>query len=97
MDGLLEPEDSLARRAALEAPWGEYGRSLTLGWVSLLSKLVLRVLNTTTVEGLETYHRAVMQREEGLGLITVCNHTRWVDAGKGRWLLQDCRRKVLCV
>ena len=75
MDSLLEPEDTL-REAYLSAPWGDLGRSATLGVVSAFSKLLLRVLNTTEVAGLDRFHAHVLDRPEGVGLITVCNHTR---------------------
>lgn len=75
MDSLLEPEDTL-REAYLGAPWGALGRSATLGVVSAYAKLLLRVLNTTEVDGLDRFHDAVLHRPEGVGLITVCNHTR---------------------
>ena len=35
-----------------------------------------QVLNTTAIEGAERFHAAVLEREPGQGLITVCNHTR---------------------
>ena len=77
MDSLLEPEDALFAQRALAAPWGELGRSWTLGVVSLLSKFWLHVLNDFRVEeGLDTFYQHTMAREEGQGLITVCNHTR---------------------
>ncbi len=77
MDSLLEPEDALFAQRALAAPWGELGRSWTLGLVSLLSKFWLHVLNDFRVEeGLDTFYQHTMAREEGRGLITVCNHTR---------------------
>ena len=62
--------------ALLAPPWGELGRSSTLGVVSLFSKFVLRVLNTFSIDGAEEFRRHVMERPEGVGLITVCNHTR---------------------
>ena len=76
MDSLLEPEDAL-REQYLRAPWGDIGRSATLGIVSLFSKFVLRVLNTTDVDNLDQFHKEVLHRPEGVGLITVCNHTRY--------------------
>lgn len=81
MDSLLEPEDRL-REQYLRAPWGEVGRSATLGVVSLFSKFLLRVLNTTTIDNLDRFHREVLDRPEGLGLITVCNHTRYEMTNK---------------
>lgn len=75
MDSLLEPEDRL-RQQYLSAPWGELGRSATLGLVSLVSKFLLQVLNNTRVHGLDCFRAEVLEREEGVGLITVSNHTR---------------------
>lgn len=75
MDSLLEPEDRL-REEYLRAPWGELGRSATLGAVSLVCKFLLNVLNSTRVEGLDTFLDHVQRRADGQGLITVCNHTR---------------------
>lgn len=75
MDSLLEPEDRL-RQQYLSAPWGELGRSATLGLVSLFSKFLLQVLNNTRVHGLDRFRAEVLEREEGVGLITVSNHTR---------------------
>jgi hypothetical protein len=64
-----------------EAPWGELGRSATLTGVALFSKFVLNVLNRTTIVNEEEFLRQITQRPEGVGLITVSNHTR-------------CRRKA---
>ena len=75
MDSLLEPEDSL-REQYLSAPWGELGRSATLGVVSLVSKFVLRVMNTTEVDDLQIFHDHILHRKPSLGLITISNHTR---------------------
>ena len=75
MDSLLEPEDSL-REQYLSAPWGDLGRSATLGLVSLVSKFVLRVMNTTEADDLQTFQEHILDRKPGLGLITVSNHTR---------------------
>jgi len=83
MDSLLEPEDSL-RQEYLRAPWGELGRSATLGVVSLISKAVLKVMNSTHVENLETFTDHVLNRQEGVGLITVSNHTRCVRSFRAR-------------
>ena len=84
MDSLLEPEDALFAQRALAAPWGQVGRSWTLGLVSLLSKLWLTVLNDFRVEeGLDAFYQHTMAREEGRGLITVCNHTRRGRRGAG--------------
>jgi monolysocardiolipin acyltransferase len=78
MDSLLEPEDQL-REKYLSAPWGDLGRSATLGIVSLFSKFLLRVLNTTNVNNLPTFHDHVLNRPENVGLITVSNHTSTLD------------------
>lgn len=76
MDSLLDVEDALFAKQALSAPWGDLGRSWTLGVVALASQLWLRVLNDFRVEGLDTFLQHTMHREPGRGLITVCNHTR---------------------
>lgn len=78
MDGLVDVEDAFSQQA-LSAPWGELGRSATLGLVSLFSKLVVTVLNSFSVDGLDAFHRHVMSRQPGVGLITVCNHTSTAD------------------
>jgi len=78
MDSLLEPEDQLRERYLL-SPWGEIGRSATLGIVSLCSKFLLRVLNTTNVDNLATFHDQVLNRPDHVGLITVSNHTSTLD------------------
>lgn len=59
-----------------EIPWGTFGRTITLGLVSLFGKTVLNVMNTTKVVNEETMHDATMHRAKGVGLITVSNHTR---------------------
>lgn len=77
MDSLDEATASLHDdRAVLSPPWGEWGRSFTLGAVSGLAKLLLNVLNTTTTSNHDTWQKTVMEREPGVGLITICNHTR---------------------
>jgi hypothetical protein len=76
MDSLIEPEEQLSERY-LRSPWGSYGRSATLGAVSLLSKFLLRVLNVTYIENEDAFHQHAMHRKEGVGLITVCTHTRY--------------------
>lgn len=78
MDSLLEPEQSLSQHQVLDAPWGEIGRSVTLGLVAGISKLVLGVLNRVEVDGADTFLQHVLEREPGRGLITVSNHTRCV-------------------
>lgn len=75
MDSLIEPEEELAKQY-LTPPWGDLGRSATLGIVSLVSKLVLQVLNTSVSDGLDKFRDAVLDRPKGIGLITVSNHTR---------------------
>lgn len=77
MDSLIEPEEELAKKY-LKAPWGELGRSATLGIVSLVSKFVLQVMNTFVSDGLNEFRATVLDRPEGVGLITVSNHTRSV-------------------
>ena len=88
MDGLVDVEDHFEQQA-LQAPWGEVGRSATLGVVSLFSKLVLSVLNSFSVEGVDTFLQHTTAREEGRGLITVCNHTRCSRGGT--WARQEAR------
>jgi monolysocardiolipin acyltransferase len=78
MDSLLEPEDQL-REKYLSPPWGDHGRSFTLGTVSLFSKFLLHVLNTTNVDNLPKFHDHVLNRPENIGLITVSNHTSTID------------------
>lgn len=83
MDSLLEPEDALFAQRALAAPWGDLGRSWTLGVVSLFSKLVLTVLNDFAVAPAELaeFRRHAAERAPQRGLITVCNHTRCGGSG----------------
>lgn len=73
MDTALEPD---VDPSLLQAPWGELGRSLTLGVVSLVSKFILGVMNDFSVEGQDVYLHHILHREPGVGLITVSNHTR---------------------
>lgn len=79
MDSLVDVEDHFSKQA-LAAPWGELGRSWTLGLVSLVSKAVVTLLNHFSVEGLDTFLQHTTAREPGVGLITVCNHTRCARA-----------------
>jgi hypothetical protein len=72
MDSLLDFDEDILR-----PPWGPYGRNLTLGVVSGVSKLLLNVLNTTVVKDLDRLHQLVMHRDRGVGLLSFCNHTRW--------------------
>lgn len=52
-------------------PWGELGRSATLGLVSGLGKILLHVFNTTQFRGpLDSLNRMVLEREQGRGLLT---------------------------
>ena len=60
-------------------PWGELGRSATLGLVSGLGKLLLNVMNSTTVINPEAWSQNVMHRAKGTGLITIANHTSLFD------------------
>jgi monolysocardiolipin acyltransferase len=79
MDSVVDPPDLAAYEdEALRPPWGQLGRSATLGVVSLFAKFVLRVLNSTTVDGMDAFQEHVMQRPQGQGLVTVSNHTRRV-------------------
>jgi len=78
MDSLIEPEEQLSQKA-IEAPWGEYGRSATLGVVSLFSKAVLLLLNSTTITGADIFEHHTVHRPPGTGLITVSNHTSTID------------------
>lgn len=73
MDSLLDYDSDLTR-----PPWGPYGRDLTLGLVSAVSKFVLQVLNETKVINHDTYLDLVHNRPPGVGLLTICNHTRCV-------------------
>lgn len=59
-----------------DAPWGHFGRNLTLGLVAIGSKFLLNVLNTTKINNQDRTERAVSERPSGTGLLTVCNHTR---------------------
>lgn len=61
------------------SPWGSFGRSATLGIVSIVSKLVMHVSNTLIVENQDDLMDVVFKREEGLGLITVSNHASTLD------------------
>ena len=67
MDSLLDVEDRLFSQQALSAPWGELGRSATLGVVSLLGKLTLTGLNRLHVaEGRDAFLQHTLRREPGL-------------------------------
>lgn len=71
MDSLLDYDKDFLR-----PPWGPYGRDLTLGMVSAASKFLMQILNKTRVINLETYVDWVENRPQGVGLLTVSNHTR---------------------
>ena len=75
MDSLLDYDQEL-----LAPPWGPLGRDVVLGTVAAFSKLLLNVLNTTRVINHSTYTDLVMHRPQGVGLLTISNHTRCVDA-----------------
>ena len=62
----------------LQSPTSQFGRTLVLYSVSLLCKLALNVLNTTTAQmpNERTVQELLLGREEGTPLITVANHTR---------------------
>ena len=51
-----------------------------------MGKLAFNVLNSVVVRHQEVVDRYIMQREPGLGLVTVSNHIRW---GKLLLLLQE--------
>jgi monolysocardiolipin acyltransferase len=63
----------------LSPPWSSYGRSLTLGIVSLAGKLVLHVLNSCTVERGDLLQSAIDDASSTGGLITVSNHASTID------------------
>eukprot|EP00882_Tetradesmus_deserticola_P034280 GHRQ01039280.1.p1 GENE.GHRQ01039280.1~~GHRQ01039280.1.p1 ORF type:complete len:151 (-),score=9.98 GHRQ01039280.1:36-488(-) len=73
MDSLLDFDQEY-----LGPPWGPYGRDLTLGFVSLASKFIMQVLNSTKVLNHNTYQELVLNRPQGVGLLTISNHTRCV-------------------
>ena len=73
MDSTHEPEDPIT-----SPPWGEFGRVVTFGFVSLVSKFVFNVWNTTHINNQAELLKQVQHRPKGRGLITVSNHTRQV-------------------
>lgn len=75
MDTVCEPDASDG--VPFEAPWGHLGRDFTLGVVSLASKFLLNVLNSTDIHNGDTLQKQATERPPGVGLLTVCNHTRW--------------------
>jgi hypothetical protein len=74
MDGLLDFDQEY-----LGPPWGPYGRDVTLGIVSLATKFILQVLNRTKVLNHDTYKELVHNRPQGVGLLTISNHTRYAN------------------
>jgi monolysocardiolipin acyltransferase len=63
----------------LDPPWGDYGRSSTVGIVSLVGKCILNVMNSSQFDNVSVLLDAAMKREEGEGLITVSNHASTLD------------------
>lgn len=74
MDAICEPDPF--HGVPIDAPWGKLGRDFTLAFVSIGSKFVLNVLNTTRITNPERIEKAASERPPGTGLLTVCNHTR---------------------
>ena len=70
--------ESQLERDIMRPPWSALGRDLTLGLVSAGSKLLLRALNTVSVDatGLARLRGLTTEREAGVGLLTYSNHTR---------------------
>lgn len=81
MDSTLEPEEPI-----VSPPWGEFGRVFTLAVVSLTGKFVLNWWNTTKTTNQSTLLELLQQRDKGVGLITVSNHTRYTDSPDSQWL-----------
>ncbi|CAL8463510.1 g3044 [Coccomyxa elongata] len=77
MDAICEPDP--IHGVPFDAPWGRLGRDLTLALVSIGSKFVLNVLNTTRFTNVERIEKAATERPPGTGLLTVCNHTSTID------------------
>lgn len=77
---------SQLERDILRPPWLALGRDLTLGLVSAGSKLLLRGLNTVSVDapGLARFRGLTLEREPGVGLLTYSNHTRCARVVGGR-------------
>ena len=73
MDALVDINDEILR-----PPWGQVGRSFTLGIISLGSKCLLQALNTFTVTSHDTFLDSVVKRADGVGLLTISNHTRYL-------------------
>jgi monolysocardiolipin acyltransferase len=61
---------------SVEPPWGAHGRDFTLGVVSFGSKFLLNILNSTEVRNGDSLYKHATERPTGVGLLTVCNHTR---------------------
>jgi monolysocardiolipin acyltransferase len=76
MDSLLEHDADLTR-----PPWSGAGRSFTLGVVSGLARVLLRALNTLTVDpaDLARFRSHTLDRPPGVGLLTYSNHTSTFD------------------
>ncbi|GIL41921.1 hypothetical protein Vafri_16 [Volvox africanus] len=75
-------EASPSRKLAdevLAPPWGAFGRSLSLGLVSSFARLVLTVLNKTEIINQDRLISAIENRQNGAGVLTVCNHTSLFD------------------
>jgi hypothetical protein len=78
----------------LKPPWGELGRACVLGSVSGVAKLLLKCLNTMRVQdSAGNWETAVTQRPQGVGLVTIANHTRQVPGVLG--MMVNSRRRSL--
>lgn len=77
MDATVE-HDELSQEY-LAAPWGAWGRTATLSLVSLVSKFIINVMNTSHFNNTEVLMEAIEQRPKEVGLITVSNHTSTLD------------------
>lgn len=71
-------DDEQSQGVPVSPPWGTFGRDVTLGVVSLGSKFLLQWLNTYTTTNVSVLQDAVNERPVGQGLLTVCNHTRYM-------------------
>ncbi len=74
MDSIFEPD--ISDEVNVDPPWGSSGRDFTLGIVSLGSKFLLDVLNSTEIRNFDTLEKQATERPSDTGLLTVCNHTR---------------------
>ena len=83
LDDIAAVDDLVTR-----PPWGEFGRAITLAGVGFVGKLTLNYLNTTEIRNGDTLSRIINERAPGVGLVTVCNHTRYFVGrlGLGRTL-----------